>query len=231
MPRASVLLGVRLLAWRMRAVLVVTGLLLAAGAVARQAAPPTPPVEPVVVAAHDLTAGQPLAAGDLRVVRMPAGLVPDGATSDPSTLVDRAVTAGVPSGLPIVAAQLDGDRFGLALPAGTVAVPIRLADLAVAGLLRPGDRVDLVAPTGVDGWAGTEAAPATVLASGALVLEVLDRAAEDGNPLGGWASGAAGGSVTGSGEPLVVVAVAPQEGHLLAASGWGYLGAVLVEGS
>src|SRR5665647_3143817 len=31
MPRASVLLGVRLLAWRMRAVLVVTGLLLAAG--------------------------------------------------------------------------------------------------------------------------------------------------------------------------------------------------------
>jgi len=231
MPRASVLLGVRLLAWRMRAVLVVTGLLLAAGAVARQAAPPTPPVEPVVVAAHDLTAGQPLAAGDLRVVRMPAGLVPDGATSDPSTLVDRAVTAGVPSGLPIVAAQLDGDRFGLALPAGTVAVPIRLADLAVAGLLRPGDRVDLVAPAGVDGWAGTEAAPATVLASGALVLEVLDRAAEDGNPLGGWASGAAGGSVTGSGEPLVVVAVAPQEGHLLAASGWGYLGAVLVEGS
>lgn len=231
MPRASVLLSVRLLAWRMRAVLVVTGLLLAAGAVARQAAPPTPPVEPVVVAAHDLTAGQPLAAGDLRVVRMPAGLVPDGATSDPSTLVDRAVTAGVPSGLPIVAAQLDGDRFGLALPAGTVAVPIRLADLAVAGLLRPGDRVDLVAPAGVDGWAGTEAAPATVLASGALVLEVLDRAAEDGNPLGGWASGAAGGSVTGSGEPLVVVAVAPQEGHLLAASGWGSLGAVLVEGS
>jgi len=231
MPRASVLLSVRLLFWRMRAVLVVAGLLVAAGAVARQAAPPMPPVEPVVVAAHDLTAGQPLAAGDLRVVRMPAGLVPDGATSDPSALVDRAVTAGVPSGLPVVAAQLDGDRFGLALPAGTVAVPIRLADPAVAGLLRPGDRVDLVAPTGVDGWAGAEAAPATVLARGALVLEVLDRVAEDGNLLGGWASGSASGSTVGSAEPLVVVAVAPQEGHLLAASGWGSLGAVLVEGS
>ena len=235
MPRASVLLSVRLLFWRMRALLVVAGLLLAAGAVARQAAPPTPPAEPVVVAAHDLTAGQPLAAGDLRVVRMPAGLVPDGATSDPSVLVDRAVTAGVPSGLPVVAAQLDGDRFGLAMPAGTVAVPIRLADPAVAGLLRPGDRVDLVAPTGVDGWAGTgagtEAAPATVLARGALVLEVLDRVAEDGNLLGGWASGSASGSTVGSAEPLVVVAVAPQEGHLLAASGWGSLGAVLVEGS
>src|SRR5665648_802323 len=216
MPRASVLLSVQLLFWRMRAILVVAGLLLAAGVVARQAAPPTPPVEPVVVAAHDLTAGQPLAAGDLRVVRMPAGLVPDGtpAVTTRSTSADGSDVA--PSGT---------------RPAGTVAVPIRLADPAVAGLLRPGDRVDLVAPTGVDGWAGTEAAPATVLASRALVLEVLDRAAEDGNPLGGWASGAAGGSVTGSGEPLVVVAVAPQEGHLLAASGWGYLGAVLVEGS
>lgn len=231
MPRASVLLSVRLLFWRMRAILVVAGLLLAAGVVARQAAPPTPPVEPVVVAAHDLTAGQPLAAGDLRVVRMPAGLVPDGATSDPSVLVDRAVTAGVPSGLPVVAAQLDGDRFGLALPAGTVAVPIRLADPAVARLLRPGDRVDLVAPTGVDGWAGTGAAPATVLASGALVLEVVDRAAEDADLLGGWASGSASGSTSGSAEPLVVVAVAPPEGHLLAASGWGSLGAVLVAGS
>ena len=231
MPRASVLLSVRLLFWRMRALLVVAGLLLAAGAVARQAAPPTPPAEPVVVAAHDLTAGQPLAAGDLRVVRMPAGLVPDGATSDPSTLVDRAVTAGVPSGLPVVAAQLDGDRFELAMPAGTVAVPIRLADPAVAGLLRPGDRVDLVAPTGVDGWAGAEAAPATVLARGALVLEVLNRAAEDAGLLGGWGSGATSGSVGGSAEPLVVVAVAPEEGHLLAASGWGSLGAVLVEGS
>jgi len=165
------------------------------------------------------------------VVRMPAGLVPDGATSDPSALVDRAVTAGVPSGLPVVAAQLDGDRFGLALPAGTVAVPIRLADPAVAGLLRPGDRVDLVAPTGVDGWAGAEAAPATVLARGALVLEVLNRAAEDAGLLGGWGSGAVSGSTAGSAEPLVVVAVAPEEGHLLAASGWGSLGAVLVEGS
>src|SRR5450756_3013874 len=91
MPRASVLLSVRLLFWRMRALLVVAGLLLAAGAVARQAAPPTPPAEPVVVAAHDLTAGQPLAAGDLRVVRMPAGLVPEGATSDPSVLVDLSL--------------------------------------------------------------------------------------------------------------------------------------------
>src|SRR5665647_1577524 len=77
---------------------------------------------------------------------------------------------------------------GLLVAAGGVAVPIRLADPAVAGLLRPGDRGDLVAPTGVDGWAGAEAAPATVLARGALVLEVLNRAAEDAGLLGGWGS-------------------------------------------
>ena len=63
-----------------------------------------------------------------------------------------------------------------------------------------------------------------VLAAGALVLEVA--AAPDDGGLAAWPGGASGG-----GDPLVIVAVAPDEGHRLAAAGWGSLGAVLVEGS
>src|SRR5665647_411980 len=95
MPRASVLLGVRLLAWRMRAVLVVTGLLLAAGAVARQAAPPTPPVEPVVVAAHDLTAGRQQQPGHDQDGPHPPGQQPD---TEQDGSARHPVTVGTASG-------------------------------------------------------------------------------------------------------------------------------------
>ncbi|MEJ3743196.1 flagellar biosynthesis protein FlgA [Actinomycetes bacterium KLBMP 9797] len=50
----------------------------------------------------------------------------------------------------------------LAVPAGAVGVPVRLAEPAALALLRPGDRVDLLA-------AGQ---PPTVVASNALVLTV-----------------------------------------------------------
>jgi len=48
---------------------------------------------------------------------------------------------------------------------GTATVPVRLADVAVAGLLRPGQRVDVVA-------APDPAAPASVLAGGATVVTI-----------------------------------------------------------
>lgn len=235
------LLTLRILLWRGRRLLLLGGLVVAAGLVTRQAAPAGEPVLEVVVAAHDLAAGDELTADDLRVVSVPAHLVPAG-TPGADELPGRRVTASVPAGLPLVAGLVGGvlvdgtladeARFGLAPPQGTVTVPVRLVDPAVARMLRPGDRVDLVAPddgtvTGVlDGGAG--AGETGVLARAALVLEVTTDpgpdAADDGG-LGGW---------TGSGttdEPLVVVAVAPEEGHRLAAAGWGSVGAVMVEGS
>jgi len=239
-----VLLTLRILLWRGRRLLVFGCLVAAACVVARQAVPPAEPLREVVVAAHDLTAGDELTADDLRVTSVPAHLVPSG-TPRADELPGRRVTASVPAGLPLVAglvgavlsdgALVDDARFGLPPPPGTVTVPVRLVDPAVARILRPGDRVDLVAPHGGDGadpsgggaGGGTGAGPG-VLARAALVLEVVTEqpAGSGGDGLAAW---------TGQGvavdEPLVVVAVAPDEGHLLAAAGWGSLGAVVVEGS
>lgn len=232
-------LALRIALWRLRHVGVALLVLVAACLVARQLAPPPEPTRPVVVAASDLPAGHELAAADLRTVAMPARAV---AARPPTadSLVGRHVTVDVPEGLPLVPALLDGARFGLAPPEGTVTVPVRLADPAVADLLRPGDRVDLVAPGDASSFGtvptqpdptaapgGASAGPVdgpTVLAAAALVLGVPDREHDDG-ALGGLTGG------VDDAAPLVMVAVAPDEGRRLAACAQGSVGAVLVEGS
>ncbi|HEX7743639.1 MAG TPA: hypothetical protein VF462_00020 [Micromonosporaceae bacterium] len=59
----------------------------------------------------------------------------------------------------------------LPIPHGLVGVPVRLAEPAAADVVRPGGRVDLLAlPVGT---ARTTVEQPTVLASAALVLDVL----------------------------------------------------------
>lgn len=206
------LLRLRIAVWRLRRTLAVAGAVLLALAVARQAAPPSPPTDPVVVAARDLAAGTTLEAGDLREVRLPAGRAPDDTAASAEELVGRQVVVDVPARLVVVEEHLDGHRFAVDPPDGTVLVPLRLADPGLAALLRPGDRVDVVAP-GPDG-------PARVLARAALVVDVPPQAEE--MPLG-----------LGTGPPdaaPVVVAVGPEAGRELAvASGTGEVSAVLVQ--
>lgn len=215
-------LALRVLAWRLRPLLLALALVLACALGARAGAPPPAPTVAVVVAADDLRAGDVLAAGDLRTVRVPRAAAPSGAR-DADDLVGEELAVDVPCGLAVVPAHLARSRFAAAAPAGTVAVPVHLADAAVAALLRPGDRVDLVAGA-LDGWPG-EDGPA-VLAEAALVLEVLTDPGTDDGDLGLLGAGAATDA-----DPLVVVAVPADEGHRIAAAEGGSLGAVLVEGS
>jgi hypothetical protein len=77
-----------------------------------------------------------------------------------------AADPGRPSATGATAAQGRG-RPGV--PVGTVGVPIRLAEPTALGLVHPGDRVDLLRP-------GDTGAPAAVLATSALVLDVTDAA-------------------------------------------------------
>lgn len=213
-------LALRVLAWRARPLLLLIGLLGACAIAARTAAPPPAPTVPVVVAGTDLPAGHTVTAADLRTVHLPRGTTPSGATATTAPLLGARLVVDVPEGLPVVDAHLTRSRFPVETPSGTVAVPVHLADPAVAALLRPGDRVDLVAGP-LDGWAA-EPEPA-VLAAAALVLEVrTESAATSGLGLLGDA---------GTGEPLVVVAVAAEDGHRIASAAGGSLGAVLVEGS
>jgi pilus assembly protein CpaB len=124
----------------------------------------------VVVSAADLGPGAVLAAGDLTVVRLPAALAPSAAVGDPAPLVGRTLAGGVRAGEPITDVRLVGAGLTALLPEGQVAAPVRLADLAVAGLVHTGDRVDVLA-------SAPDAAAAEVVAARALVL-----AAPSGTP-------------------------------------------------
>jgi pilus assembly protein CpaB len=117
----------------------------------------------VVVAAGDLPAGTALAREHLTTVRLPPGTVPDGVVAAPEELVHRVLAGHVRRGEPLTDARLVGAGLTALLPPGQVAAPVRLADLAVAALLRAGDRVDVLA-------AGPGAEPAERVAAGALVL-------------------------------------------------------------
>ncbi|PWR04881.1 flagellar biosynthesis protein FlgA [Micromonospora acroterricola] len=73
-------------------------------------------------------------------------------------------------------ATTDARSGPLPLPTGAVGVPVRLAEPAALAVVRPGFRVDLLAAP--PGGAGAEA---TLLASRALVLDVLGDGAADGS--------------------------------------------------
>ena len=131
----------RMLAALLLAAAVLAGL----GAVA----PQRPELSAVIVAAHDLGAGQVLGSGDLAVVGVPLDLRPDGALADPATLAGRSVAAPVRKGEPITDVRLVGPGL-LTGSAGLVAAPVRLADAAAVALVRPGDLVDVLAAAGTD---------------------------------------------------------------------------------
>jgi Flp pilus assembly protein CpaB len=143
------------------ALLALTALVLAL----RPAADPPrlPATVPVVVAAADLPPGAVLAAGDLAVARYPPAVLPAGVSADAGTLVGQTLAGGVRAGEPVTDVRVVGAGLTAQLAPGQVAAPVRPADLAVSALVRPGDRVDVLATaSGAD--------RAEVVASGARVL-------------------------------------------------------------
>jgi pilus assembly protein CpaB len=166
-----------------------------------------PPTVPIAVAAADLPAGVVLSIEDLATVDLPAAAAPAGAAASAEELTGQVLAAPVRTGEPVTDVRVVGPGLWSQVPDGLVAAPVRLADLAVAGLLRAGDRVDVLAaaPPGdpLDG-----APPSvTVVAQGALVLTV---------PTDPDGSAAAGG---GAGDGLLVLAVPPETAQRLAAAG------------
>lgn len=139
--------------------------------------PPGPPTVPVVVAATDLSPGVVLSAGDLAVVRLPADAAPAGRSADPQGLLGRVVAAGMRAREPLTDARLVGAGLTARLPAGQVAAPVRLADLAVARLISAGDRVDVLATA-------PDAVRAELVTSGALVLASPARSGSPGEEAG-----------------------------------------------
>jgi Flp pilus assembly protein CpaB len=114
----------------------------AAAACGLATARPHTPGAPVLVAAHDLASGAVLGPRDVTVRLLPAGAVPAGAVRHAT---GRTLSGPMRRGEPLTDARLrSGGLFSAHDPAA-VAVPVRLADAAVVRLLRPGDRVDVLA--------------------------------------------------------------------------------------
>ena len=140
------------------------------------ARPPTS--VPVAVAAFDLPAGTVLSPEDIAVVRLPPDAVPHGVVPEGERLVGRVVAGAVRVREPLTDARLVGPGLTALLPTGLVAAPVRLADLAVAALVRTGDRVDVLA-------AFPDVGQAELVAGGALVLAAPRPVSEDPDPAAG----------------------------------------------
>jgi Flp pilus assembly protein CpaB len=179
-------------------VLAVVALVLALRPSPAPGTPGEPARVPVAVAATDLPAGTVLAADDLAVVRLPPEIAPAGVVPDPAPLVGRMLAGGVRAREPLTDARLVGAGLTALLPERQVAAPVRLADLAVATLVRTGDRVDVLATS-------PDADRAEVVAGDALVL-----AAPGPGPDAGLDADPAAG--------LLVIAVDPTTAGRLAAA-------------
>ncbi|MFW3170579.1 Flp pilus assembly protein CpaB [Geodermatophilus sp. CPCC 206100] len=139
------------------------------------AVPPEARTAPGVVATADLAPGAVLGPDDLTVVRWPTALRPVGTAAEPEPLVGQVLAGGLRAGEPVTDARLVGAGLTALLAPGQVAAPVRPADLAVSALVRPGDRVDVLATA-------PEAARAEVVAAAALVL-AAPRPDDDGEGL------------------------------------------------
>lgn len=136
---------------------------------------PEPTGVPMLVAAHDLPAGVTLAEGDVRVVQAPPELRPAGALTAVAQAADRVLAHAATALEPLTRTRLAGPenaRLTTGDPAAA-AVPFRVADPAVAALLAPGVRVDVVTLP-------QSSTDPVVLATNATVLTVRPADESDG---------------------------------------------------
>jgi Flp pilus assembly protein CpaB len=127
------------------------------------AAPEGPAMITVVKAKTQLPGGTVLSVSDLMVDHAVAADVPEGVVTDPNELVGRTLTAPVAKNQTMTPLTTTAARSAVA--PGHVIAPLRLADAALAALLRPGDVVDVLA-------ANSETEQAAVVAASARVVTV-----------------------------------------------------------
>lgn len=152
--------------------LAAAGLTLFALALLLRPGSPGPRTTPVLLAARDLPPGTQLSPADLRPAQHPPEAVPDGALTTAESAQGRLLARAVRRGEPLTDVSLTGSRL-TAVTAGpdATAVPVRLAEAALAELLTPGTRVDV--------YSGD---PPELLAEAATVLTVLSPKAEAPEP-------------------------------------------------
>ncbi len=139
---------------------------------------------PVLVARRALPAGRAIDPAQVRIVRVPASLVPKSALTEIDQVAFRIAAVAIPPGLPIVASLLRRGAGTAMLAAAERAVGVRVDDVTgLPALLDAGSEVDVVIGSGetrvfIDG-AGVLARPRrTTDGSWAVVLRLPARLAE-----------------------------------------------------
>ncbi|WP_394613999.1 SAF domain-containing protein [Lentzea sp. JNUCC 0626] len=95
---------------------------------------------PTLVASRDLPAGIPLSAADLRLVSLPSPVA--GTFANSTDLVGRPLAAPTRAGIPLT------DLALASTPPNQAAAAVQLADQALAAVIRPGARVDVISQSG-----------------------------------------------------------------------------------
>jgi Flp pilus assembly protein CpaB len=126
--------------------------------------PGPPPTVAVLAAARDLPGGTVPSAGDLRTVRLPAAIVPDGALRPGSAVASRLLAGPVRAGEPLTDARFMSPGLVRRAGAGRIAYPMRIADAETVALIRTGDRVDVLSAS------ATGRRAADTVASGVTVI-------------------------------------------------------------
>ena len=156
---------VQAVSWHRRALAAVC----AAAAVLALAAALTAPPEPstrVTVAARDISTGATISAADLTTASVPDRLLPTRAVTDPGSITGRIATAGVTKGSVITEATSFSEGSSASAP-GRLVVPVRVQDATAGRIVRPGQRIVLIA-------SGSGTSPARILTRDAIVVTVPD---------------------------------------------------------
>lgn len=190
--------------------------LCAAAAIAVQQLTPAPvSTVTALAAARDLPAGTTVAAADLAQVQVPPGMVADGFLRDGAATAGKQLAAPLRKGQLLTDAQLLGPGLLAGTPAGSAAVPLRMADASSIQLVSPGQLVNIVL-TSANGF--DQKGPSEVLASAVPVLWTSNKGGQGGQWLG----------TTETDGLIVVAATAEQSSRLAGASTQGRLFFVLV---
>ena len=183
---------------------------------------PAPPATvPVVVTAHALDIGSTVRATDVRIAQVPPSMVPESAVTSAADIEGRRVAVDLPAGVILVDGLTAADLTSAA-PPGTVVASVQL-DSAVASVLTPGMRIDLIGPAADWGLGVSDDAdalrivPSPYLARSAIVVPGVE-VKKSGGLLG-----------TSDAQVVTLVAVTPEEATRLAEyAGRGRITAVLV---
>src|SRR5262245_11376976 len=153
---------------------------------ARHAAPNT---VDVVVASETIPVGSRIAENQVRLVPWPDSIKPDGAITDPKSVVNSVARVTIERNQPLSQAQLLGqgaDVLPLMIPDGMRAMSVRVDDVTgVSGFITPNSRVDVLvagAPEGGEGNQGQRSKlvlqDIRVLAIGKSIAQTQDKPVE-----------------------------------------------------